>query len=143
MKNSHLKKSERNQQIRILLVSGKSQAEIAKEFNVTPPRLGQLGRERKWVRKRLWAAQSFGRRISALLIRKRLSVVGFGMRGRPVRYWNTPFVPHNAVNSILSSPRIIGYKRAQRRSVIVKWLLRSDRRSRSARNVRRRNCCKK
>ena len=34
MKNSHLEKSKRNQQIRILLASGKSQAEIAKEFGI-------------------------------------------------------------------------------------------------------------
>lgn len=42
MKNSHLTKSDRNQQIRKLLASGKSQAEIAREFNITPQRLGQL-----------------------------------------------------------------------------------------------------
>ena len=48
MKNSHLEKSERNQQIRILLASGKSQAEIAKEFNITPQRLGQLVQKWEW-----------------------------------------------------------------------------------------------
>ena len=48
MKNSHLEKSERNQQIRILLVSGKSQAEIAREFNITPQRLGQLVEKWQW-----------------------------------------------------------------------------------------------
>ena len=48
MKNSHLEKSKRNQQIRILLVSGKSQAEIAKEFNITPQRLGQLVQKWEW-----------------------------------------------------------------------------------------------
>ena len=48
MKNSHLEKSERNQQIRILLTSGKSQAEIAKEFNITPQRLGQLVQKWQW-----------------------------------------------------------------------------------------------
>lgn len=47
MKNSHLEKSKRNQQIRKLLTSGKSQAEIAREFNITPQRLGQL--VEKWV----------------------------------------------------------------------------------------------
>ena len=48
MKNSHLEKSKRNQQIRILLVSGKSQAEIAREFNITPQRLGQLVQKWEW-----------------------------------------------------------------------------------------------
>ena len=48
MKNSHLEKSERNQQIRKLLVSGKSQVEIAKEFNITPQRLGQLVQKWQW-----------------------------------------------------------------------------------------------
>ena len=48
MKNSHLEKSKRNQQIRILLASGKSQAEIAKEFNITPQRLGQLVQKWEW-----------------------------------------------------------------------------------------------
>lgn len=47
MRNSHLEKSKRNQQIRKLLASGKSQAEIAREFNITPQRLGQL--VEKWV----------------------------------------------------------------------------------------------
>ena len=48
MKNSHLEKSERNQQIRKLLASGKSQVEIAKEFNITPQRLGQLVQKWEW-----------------------------------------------------------------------------------------------
>ena len=48
MKNSHLEKSERNQQIRKLLASGKSQIEIAKEFNITPQRLGQLVQKWEW-----------------------------------------------------------------------------------------------
>ena len=48
MKNSHLAKSERNQQIRKLLASGKSQAEVAREFNITPQRLGQLVQKWEW-----------------------------------------------------------------------------------------------
>jgi len=36
MKNSHLAKSERNQQIRKLLVSGKSQAEVARDWRLLP-----------------------------------------------------------------------------------------------------------
>lgn len=36
MRNSHLTKSKRNQQIRKLLASGKSQAEVARRFNITP-----------------------------------------------------------------------------------------------------------
>ena len=48
MKNSHLAKSERNQQIRKLLASGKSQAEVAREFNITPQRLGQLVQKWMW-----------------------------------------------------------------------------------------------
>ena len=48
MKNSHLEKSKRNQQIRKLLASGKSQAEIAREFNVTPQRLNQLVQKWMW-----------------------------------------------------------------------------------------------
>ena len=48
MKNKHSEKTKRNQQIRILLASGKSQAEIAKEFNITPQRLGQLVQKWEW-----------------------------------------------------------------------------------------------
>ncbi len=48
MKNSHLEKSKRNQQIRELLASGKSQAEIARRFNITPQRLGQLVQKWMW-----------------------------------------------------------------------------------------------
>ncbi len=48
MKNSHLEKSKRNQQIRKLLASGKSQAEVAREFNITPQRLGQLVQKWEW-----------------------------------------------------------------------------------------------
>ena len=48
MKNSHLEKSKRNQQIRELLTSGRSQAEIAKRFNITPQRLGQLVQKWMW-----------------------------------------------------------------------------------------------
>jgi len=48
MKNKHSEKTERNQQIRILLASGKSQAEIAKRFRVTPQRLNQLVQKWGW-----------------------------------------------------------------------------------------------
>jgi len=48
MKNKHSEKSKRNQQIRILLASGKSQAEIAKRFRVTPQRLNQLVQKWQW-----------------------------------------------------------------------------------------------
>ncbi len=48
MKNSHLEKSKRNQQIRELLANGKSQAEIARRFNITPQRLGQLVQKWEW-----------------------------------------------------------------------------------------------
>jgi transposase-like protein len=47
MKNSHLEKSNRNQRIRKLLASGTSQAEVAREFNITPQRLNQL--VQKWI----------------------------------------------------------------------------------------------
>jgi transposase-like protein len=48
MKNSHLTKSKRNQQIRKLLASGVSQAEVAREFNITPQRLNQLVQKWQW-----------------------------------------------------------------------------------------------
>lgn len=48
MRNSHLEKSKRNQQIRELLASGKSQVEIAREFNITPQRLNQLVQKWQW-----------------------------------------------------------------------------------------------
>lgn len=47
MRNSHLEKSKRNRQIRKLLASGKSQAEIAKRFRISGQRLNQLAQ--KWV----------------------------------------------------------------------------------------------
>jgi len=47
MRNSHLEKSKRNQQIRKLLAEGKTQAEIAKRFRVSGQRLNQL--VQKWV----------------------------------------------------------------------------------------------
>jgi len=48
MRNSHLEKSKRNSQIRELLASGKSQAEIAKRFGITPQRLNQLVQKWMW-----------------------------------------------------------------------------------------------
>lgn len=48
MKNSHLEKSKRNGQIRKLLASGVSQAEVAREFNITPQRLHQLVQKWEW-----------------------------------------------------------------------------------------------
>lgn len=48
MKNSHLEKSERNQQIRKLLASGKTQAEVAKRFQVSGQRLNQLVQKWMW-----------------------------------------------------------------------------------------------
>ena len=47
MRNSHLEKSKRNQQIKKLLASGRTQAEVAREFNITVQRLNQL--VQKWV----------------------------------------------------------------------------------------------
>jgi len=48
------------------------------------------------------------------------SVSGWGNLGRPVRYWNTPFVPSSALSSMVFKPRIIGYIMARRRSVTLK-----------------------
>jgi len=48
MKNSHLEKSKRNQQIRRLLAGGRTQAEIAREFNITVQRLNQLVQKWEW-----------------------------------------------------------------------------------------------
>ena len=48
MKNSHLEKSKRNQQIRKLLASGKTQAEVAKRFQVSGQRLNQLVQKWMW-----------------------------------------------------------------------------------------------
>ncbi|MBI1755028.1 hypothetical protein HYR65_01965, partial [Candidatus Azambacteria bacterium] len=48
MKNSHLEKSKRNQQIRKLLTGGRTQAEVAREFNITVQRLNQLVQKWEW-----------------------------------------------------------------------------------------------
>jgi DNA-binding transcriptional regulator LsrR (DeoR family) len=47
MENIHSEKIERNQQIRKLLASGKTQADIARKFRITGQRLNQL--VQKWV----------------------------------------------------------------------------------------------
>ncbi len=47
MKNIHSEKTKRNQQIRELLASGKTQAEVARKFRITGQRLNQL--VQKWV----------------------------------------------------------------------------------------------
>jgi transposase-like protein len=48
MRNTHLEKSKRNGQIRKMLASGTSQAEVAREFNITPQRLNQLVQKWQW-----------------------------------------------------------------------------------------------
>ncbi len=44
----HSEKSKRNSQIRKLLINGISQAEVAREFNIIPQRLGQLVQKWQW-----------------------------------------------------------------------------------------------
>jgi len=48
MRNSHLEKSKRNQQIRKLLASGRTQAEVAKRFRISGQRLNQLVQKWEW-----------------------------------------------------------------------------------------------
>jgi|GEM_PF-4843842 len=48
MKKSPSEKSKRNRQIRKLLVQGKVQAKIAREFNITSQRLNQLVQKWGW-----------------------------------------------------------------------------------------------
>ena len=63
MRNSHLEKSKRNQQIRKLLASGKSQAEVSREFNITPQRLSQL--VQKWMGQCLFEKNEHGFAVPA------------------------------------------------------------------------------
>ena len=48
MKKISSEKLKRNQQIRKLLAEGRVQAEIAREFNITPQRLNQLVQKWGW-----------------------------------------------------------------------------------------------
>ena len=47
MRNAHLEKLDRNQRIRRLLADGRTQTEVAKEFNITVQRVNDL--VQKWL----------------------------------------------------------------------------------------------
>ena len=42
MRNAHLEKSDRNQRIRKLLTGGRTQTEVAREFNISVQRVNDL-----------------------------------------------------------------------------------------------------